>query len=200
MLMPSPAEFDALTRIDFIIFVERVFAELNRASPYHYNFHIAAICAELEAMRRGETLRLAIALPPRSLKSIIVSVAYPAWLLGHDPSTKIICASYGEKLSHPLARDCRQVMLSAWYRALFPGTRLTSSRAPVDELMTTAGGYRLAASVGGSITGKGADYFIVDDPTKPEEALSAVVRARANEWARHTLFTRHDNKVTGRGE
>jgi predicted phage terminase large subunit-like protein len=196
--MPSPAEFDALTRIDFNVFVERVFAEVNGGMSYLDNFHIAAICAELEAVRRGEVLRLAIALPPRSLKSILVSVAYVAWLLGHDPSTKIICASYGQQLSEALARDCRKVMRSEWYRRLFPATRLTSSRAPAEELTTTAGGYRLATSVGGSITGKGADYFIVDDPTKPEEALSEVVRARANEWARHTLFTRHNDKVSGR--
>ena len=101
-------------------------------------------------------------------------------------------------LSEPLARDCRKVMLAPWYRRLFPATRLTTPRAAAHELETTAGGYRLAASVGGSITGKGADYFIVDDPTKPEEAMSVVVRARANEWARHTLFTRHNSKTTGR--
>lgn len=198
MMMPSPAEFDALTRTDFNVFVERVFTELNGSIPYLDNFHIAVICAEMEALRRGEVLRLAIALPPRSLKSIIASIAYPAWLLGHDPTTKIVCASYGQSLSEPLARDCRKIMLSGWYRRLFPATRLTISRAAAHELETTAGGYRLAASVGGSITGKGADYFIVDDPTKPEEAMSAVVRARANEWARHTLFTRHNNKTTGR--
>ena len=198
MMMPSPAEFDALTRTDFNVFVERVFTELNGSTPYVDNFHIAVICAELEAVRRGEVLRLAIALPPRSLKSIIASIAYPAWLLGLDPTTKIVCASYGQSLSEPFARECRKIMLSAWYRRLFPATRFTTPRPAAHELETTAGGYRLAASVGGSITGKGADYFIVDDPTKPEEAMSEVVRVRANEWARHTLFTRHNNKSTGR--
>jgi predicted phage terminase large subunit-like protein len=137
-------------------------------------------------------------MPPRSLKSIVTTIAFTAWLLGHDPATKIICASYGQQLSEKLARDCRKVMQSSWYRFLFPGTRLVSARTAAHELITTAGGYRLATSVGGSITGMGADYFIVDDPTKPEEATSDAERNRANEWAGHTLFTRHDNKMTGR--
>jgi hypothetical protein len=93
MLTASVEEYDALTRVDFNVFVERVFVELKGSARYLDNFHIAVICAELEAVRLGETRRLAIALPPRSLKSIIVSVAWPAWLLGHNPAFEIICAS-----------------------------------------------------------------------------------------------------------
>jgi predicted phage terminase large subunit-like protein len=197
MLTASVEEYDALTRVDFNVFVERVFVELKGSARYLDNFHIAVICAELEAVRLGETRRLAIALPPRSLKSIIVSVAWPAWLLGHNPAFEIICASYGQQLADELARDCRQVMQSAWYRRLFPGTRLADNRQAVAAFETTVGGRRRATSVGGAVTGFGADFFIVDDPTKPEEAQSDVERARANSWARHTLFTRLDNKVQG---
>jgi len=156
MLMPSPDEFDAITRVDFNTFVERVFVELNGSEPYLDNFHIAVMCAELEAVRRGETRRLAIALPPRSLKSIVVSVAYPAWLLGHAPETKIICASYGQQLSDGLARDCRQVMLSDWYCRLFPAARLDPEHQAIASFETCAGGQRLATSVGGALTGFGA--------------------------------------------
>ena len=126
MLMPSPEEFDALTRLDFNMFVERTFVELNGSTPYLDNFHIGVICSELEAVRAGGQRRLAIAVPPRSLKSVIVSVAFPAWLLGHNPEAKIICASYGQQLADDLARDCRQIMRSDWYRRLFPATRLAS--------------------------------------------------------------------------
>lgn len=197
MLLPSPEEFDALTRTDFNVFVERVFAELNGSTPYLDNFHIALMCAELEAVRHGDNLRLAIALPPRSLKSIVVSVAYPAWLLGHDPSAKIICASYAQPLADDLARDCLQVVQSAWYKRLFPATRLLNNRQPVAAFETTVGGFRRATSVGGVLTGFGADIIIVDDPTKPTEAASEVERARANAWAQHTLFTRLNDKARG---
>jgi predicted phage terminase large subunit-like protein len=197
-LMPNREEFDAITRLDFNVFVERVFAELNGAEPYLDNWHISFQCSELEAVRRGETRRLAIALPPRNLKSILTSVAYVAWLLGHDPATKIICASYGQQLADDLARDCRQVMRSDWYRALFPGTRLKSDRQSINFFETTEGGSRQSTSVGGVLTGFGADVIIVDDPTKPEEALSEVERAKANHWLSHTLVTRLNDKVNGR--
>lgn len=197
MLMPNPQEYDALTRLDFNVFVERVFVELNGSTPYLDNFHIGLICAELEAVRAGQQRRLAIALPPRSLKSLVVSVAFPAWLLGHNPTAKIICASYGQQLADDLARDCRQVMRSDWYRRLFPATRLASDRQGIANFETSAGGLRHATSVGGALTGLGADIIIVDDPTKPEEVLSDVERARANAWARHTLFTRLNDKATG---
>jgi len=197
MLMPSPQEYDALTRLDFNVFVERVFVELNGSAPYMDNFHIATICAELEEVRLGRCRRLAIALPPRSLKSIIISVAYPAWLLGHAPESAIICASYGQALADELARNCRQVILSDWYRRLFPGTRLAADKQSVSAFETTAGGSRRATSVGGVLTGFGADIIIVDDPTKPEEAQSDAERARANAWARHTLFTRLNDKAKG---
>ena len=197
MLMPSLQEFDALTRVDFNVFAERVFTELNGSTPYFDNVHIALMCAELEAVRRGEQLKLAFALPPRSLKSILVSIAYPAWLLGHNPAAKIICASYAQPLADDLARDCLQVVQSDWYRRVFPATRLATNRQPVAGFETTAGGFRRATSVGGVLTGFGADTIIVDDPTKPSEALSDVERAKANSWAQHTLFTRLNDKARG---
>jgi predicted phage terminase large subunit-like protein len=197
-MMPNREEFDAITRLDFNVFVERVFAELNGAEPYLDNWHISFECSQLEAVTRGEINRLAIALPPRNLKSIVTSIAYPAWLLGHDPTTKIICASYGQQLADDLARDRRQVMRSDWYRALFPGTRLKSDRQSVSFFETIAGGSCQSTSVGGVLTGFGADVIIVDDPTKPEEALSEVERAKANHWLSHTLVTRLNNKVTGK--
>jgi predicted phage terminase large subunit-like protein len=198
MLIPTPEEYAAITRIDFNVFAERAFVELNGAAPYSDNFHLAVIGAELEGVRLGDERRIAFALPPRSLKSILISVAYPAWLLGHDPTTKIICASYGQKLAETFARWTRQVMRSDWYKELYPATRLSPDHQAVGDFNTTAGGYRYASSVGGAITGTGADIIIVDDPTKPEDALSDVKRKEANLWAQHTLFTRLNDKINGK--
>src|SRR5205085_9927368 len=77
-------------------------------------------------------------------------------------------------------------------------TRLKSDRQSVSFFETTAGGSCQSTSVGGVLTGFGADVIIVDDPTKPEEALSEVERAKANHWLSHTLVTRLNNKVTGK--
>ena len=88
-------------------------------------------------------------------------------------------------------------MMSEWYRGLFPKTRLVSQRPAVQELITTAGGYRLASSVGGVLTGRGADVIIIDDPLKPADAMSVALRRGANEWYDHTLLSRLNDKRTG---
>lgn len=194
-LILDPIEYDAITRLDFWIFVQRVFVELT-GEPFDDNWHIQLLCAEVDRIRTRPNTCLAIALPPRSLKSIIVSVALPAWLLGHDPGLHIVCASYGQELADQLSSDCRRVMLSPWYRRLFPATIL--DKRAVGHLATTIGGKRYATSVGGTLTGMGADVIIVDDPMKPDEALSNAERTRINEWVHHTLFTRLNKKADAR--
>lgn len=133
----SMGEYDALTRLDFEVFVERVFKTLNPATRFQANFHISLIVAKLEAVRRGEIKRLIINLPPRNLKSILCSVAFPAYLLGHNPSAKIICASYGQDLATNLAIDCRQILQENWYRSAFPRTELSPDRLAVNAFETT---------------------------------------------------------------
>ena len=103
----SPSEYRAVIRSDFNAFIERSFYELNPTTLFLPNWHIEKIAAELEACRRGETKRLIINVPPRSLKSHCASVAFPAWLLGHDSSAQIIAASYGQELANKLSSDCR---------------------------------------------------------------------------------------------
>src|SRR6516162_6337823 len=73
-----------------------------------------AICYELEKVMRGDTQRLIITMPPRYLKSICASVAFPAWVLGHDPTQQIICVSYAQDLATKHGNDCRAVMTSDW--------------------------------------------------------------------------------------
>jgi predicted phage terminase large subunit-like protein len=197
-LLPSRTEFDALTRVSLALFVERVFAELNPGEQFLDNWHIHLIVQYLEEARAGRILRLAVNLPPRNLKSIIVSVAYVAWLLGHDPTTKIICASYNEDLAVQLGRMCLQVMQSRWYRTLFPRTRLASDRPSAQCFETTAGGCRFATSVGATMVGFGAHSIIIDDPTKPEEAASDVRRQFANDWFSQSAVTRLNDKRRGR--
>ena len=191
-------QFDAITRLKLSIFLRRVFAELNPGVEYLDNFHIHVIIEILEEMRFGRRRRLAVALPPRSLKSMIISVAYVAWLLGHDPTLKIICVSYGQELSDKLASDCRQVMQSAWYKRLFPRTEIKYGRNSLGNFETTAGGGRFSTSVGGTLTGLGGDVIILDDPMKPAEALSETERNNANNWIQNTLFTRLNDKKKGR--
>ena len=116
-------------------FTERCFPEVNPGTEFLPGWHIDLIASEL-AQLRTRSRQLIINVPPRHLKSLIGSVALPAWLLGHNPSTQIICASYGAELAGKLSRDCRAVMTSPWYRATLSGTRLAAHA--VHELTTSA--------------------------------------------------------------
>src|SRR5215472_9699928 len=165
------AEYEVLLRRDFGTFAARCFGDLNPQTTLAMNWHLEVIAAKLTAVRDRRIRRLIINLPPRHLKSLMASIAFPAWCLGLDPTAQILCVSYAQDLADKLARDCRAILMSAWYRRLFP-TRLAPHRQAVQEFITTGQGYRLATSTGGVLTGRGADIIIIDDPLKPEEALS----------------------------
>jgi predicted phage terminase large subunit-like protein len=185
----------ALFRSDLRFFIRKAFHTILPGTPYLPNWHVHAIVHQLIRINAGEVNRLLINQPPRSLKSICVSVAYVAWLLGHDPSRRIIVVSYSNELATELHRQFRMIIDSGWYRALFP--RMRVARDTGTELITTAGGGRYATSVGGTLTGRGADLIIVDDPLKAEEAHSDVARKRVNDWYSGTLVSRLNNKDKG---
>lgn len=178
----SPSDSRALLRQDLHAFSERAFYELNPTTTFQPNWHLEAIASSLEDCRNGNVKRLIVNQPPRHLKSHLVSVSFAAFVLGHDPSAKIICASYGQDLSNKNASDCRTVMNAGWYRKLFPQTRLVSPRNSLQELVTTQHGFRLATSIGGVLTGRGADLIIM----------------AVNDWFDSTLFSRLDDKKNGR--
>lgn len=101
-------------RQDFGYFAAKCFRSLSRGAPFARGWHIDLIANELAAVLQGSR-RLIINLPPRHLKSLLGSIALPAWLLGHDPKLQIICASYGSELALKLSRDCRTIMTEKWY-------------------------------------------------------------------------------------
>src|SRR3989440_4524669 len=190
------AEYDALLRKDFALFAGRCFKDLNPQTRLAMNWHLEVIAAKLTAVREGRIRRLIINLPPRHLKSLMASIAFPAWCLGHDPSAQILCVSYAQDLADKLAGDCRSIMMSPWYRQIF-STRLAPHRQAVQEFITTRQGYRLATSTGGVLTGRGADLILIDDPLKPEEALSEARRRATNDWYANTLYSRLKDKHHG---
>jgi len=189
-------EYDVLLRQDFATFAARCFHDLNPQAELAVNWHLEVIAAKLTAVRQGKIRRLIINLPPRHLKSLLASIAFPAWCLGHDPSAQLLCVSYAQDLADKLARDCRGIIASLWYRRIFP-TRLAAHRQAVQEFVTTRQGYRLATSNRGVLTGRGADIILIDDPLKPEEALSDTQRQAANDWFDHTLYSRQNDKRRG---
>jgi predicted phage terminase large subunit-like protein len=185
---------ELVLRQDLAAFTQRCFQTVVPGQAYMDNWHVGAIAHHLERCRTGEIRRLIITLPPRSLKSICASVAFPAFALGHDPTRRIVCVSYAQELSVKHARDCRAVMQSAWYRELFRRARIDARKNAEVEFETTARGFRLATSVGGTLTGRGGNLIILDDPMKPTEAMSAARRESVKQWYDSTLTSRLDSK------
>jgi predicted phage terminase large subunit-like protein len=127
----------------------------------------------------------------------MVSVAFPAFLLGHDPSKKIIAASYSQDLANKFSIDTRAVMAEPWYRRAFPNTRLSKKKDTQSNFETTAHGMRFATSVNGPLTGFGADFIIIDDPLKASEANSESARKSVNDWYDQTVATRLNDPKGG---
>jgi predicted phage terminase large subunit-like protein len=188
--------FRAILATDFRAFVEYVFGLLRPGIAFKPNWHIDAMAYKTSQVASGKIKRLIIAVPPRHLKSIIASVALPAWYLGHNPSERVVCVSYSAELAKTHANDFRRVVTDPTYQAVFPKMRLL--RETDSEIHTTLRGRRYATSIQGTLTGRGGNLFIIDDPLKPGDAISEVNRERVIEWYRSTLVTRPDDKQAAR--
>ena len=127
----------------------------------------------------------------------MASVAFPAYVLGHDPTKRLIVVSYGSELAVKHANDCRAIISSPRYKSVFPALQVSRTKNTEQEIATTRGGFRLAASVGGALTGRGGDIIIIDDPIKPADALYANGREQLNSWYINTLLSRLDDKREG---
>ena len=191
------AMIQALLRRDFMSFLLRAYPHIKGGAQLLPNWHLDAIAYQLERVRDGTCRRLLVTMPPRNLKSIMISVAWVAWQLGQDPSLNFVCVSYSNELSAKHARDCRAIMQSGWYRQLFPRTIIAAARSAVHDFETTAGGGRLATSIEGTLTGRGGDIIIIDDPIKPDATMSEVSRNAVNDWFSSTLASRLNDKTRG---
>lgn len=169
------------------------------------NWHIDAISEHLEAVTFGDLRRLIINIPPRHMKSLSVSVAWPAWVWAQrkrsklsGPSVGFLSTSYAQSLSVRDGLKCRRLIDSPWYQRNW-GDRyaLTSDQNTKIRFDNDKGGYRLASSVDGTATGEGGDVIIVDDPISAKDALSDTVRQSTNDWFDNTMSSRLNDPKTG---
>ncbi|MDB5595816.1 MAG: terminase [Hyphomicrobiales bacterium] len=189
--------FKALLREDLGMFTHEAYGIIRPGDKLAWNWHIQALTWHLQEVAEGRIRRLVITVPPRSLKSICASVALPAWFLGHYPSRQVVCASYAESLAVELHNQSRRLVQSDLYRSIFPGFSLSGEKNTDTEFKTTKGGGRLATSVDGVLTGRGAEIIIIDDPLKPADAMSKAVRDRCRRWLDETVMSRLNDKSSG---
>lgn len=158
--------------------------------------HHKTVCDALMRVFRGECTRLIINIPPRYSKTELAVVNFIAWALGLVPDAEFIHVSYAAALAVNNSSAVRSQVEHEAYREIFPGTVLATDAK--GHWTTTAGGVMYATGAGGTITGFGAGKhregfggaIIIDDPHKPDEARSDVVRQGVIDWFQNTLESR----------
>lgn len=195
-------ELPSLTEIDTQIaeqslseFIKQAWPIIEPNTRYKHNWHIDLVSEYLQEVEAGNIKRLIVNFPPRHMKSILISVMFPAWVWLKHPHTRWLCASYGLALALKHNMDRRTIIESEWYQERWGNiVKLSEELNQKTEFQNTARGHMMATSVGGSATGRGGSYIVIDDPLNPEESLSDTRREAANRWIDQTLSTRLDDK------
>ncbi len=181
--------------MEFEDFIYECFRTIAPARHLSENWHIRAIAHYLQNIHKYK--RLIINIPPRCMKSVCVSVAWPAWILGKNPTANIVVASYSQGLSVKHSLDTRCIMQSDWYKDMFPKTILSREQNTKHKFLTTQRGFRFATSVGGTLTGEGADVLIADDPITPLDVHNKKYRDRIVNWFEQVFVSRLNCLKTG---
>ena len=166
-------------REDLLAFVQKAFQTMEPGRNFVMAPYVQFLVDMLMAIFEGREKYVSINLPPRHLKSSIISAAFVAWALGRDPTRQYMCLSHTEGLARELSLKCRRILESDWYRKTFPGTQIRSDANRIDEFQTTKGGGRYAGSFNASVMGRGADIIILDDAQTPSEVMSPTEREKA---------------------
>lgn len=177
-----------------IEFVKCAWPIIEPGVQFSDNWHLHAIAEHLEAVTRDEISNLVIAIPPGCMKSILVSVAWPAWEWIRRPDLRYMGASYGVDLAIRDSQKCRDIITSEWYQRNWPQVAIRPGEDQKTKYALTGGGWRMATSVGGRATGEHPDRKIVDDPHNAKQAESDAERESAINWFDRTLSTRGQSR------
>lgn len=182
-----------------IEFFEAAWPNIDPA-PFVPGWHLEAIAEHLQAVAEGQIRRLLINVPPRHTKTLLTSVAFPAWVWAQKPDpdipligpqVKFMCLSYGDGLAMDNATLARRLISSEWYQERWGHrVKITGDQDAKNKFDTTAGGTRISSSFGAGVLGRGADIKIIDDPHKVDEAESEIARERVIRTYDGTLKSR----------
>lgn len=158
--------------------------------PLAWSWHLDELCTILEDVEQGRVLKVIANVPPGTMKSLLSSVFFRAWIWSKDPSKRFLAGSYGGHLSVRDNVKLRTIVTSSKFTCLFPNVKLTSDQNAKEKFETSKGGWSIATSVGGAGTGEHPDFTIIDDPLTEQQSRSEADRAAANNWIDRTLSTR----------
>lgn len=174
-----------------LAFLRQAWPHIEGNTPFIGGWHIEAIADHLEAAFKRDIKNLLIHVPPRSGKTSLVSVVFPAWVWIHNAQEKFMYASYASSLSIEHSLKCRRLIESEWYQARWGEIyQLAADQNAKGFFENTALGYRLSTSVGASATGKGASILVLDDPNNAQDGESETKRDSTNSWVSQVWSTR----------
>jgi predicted phage terminase large subunit-like protein len=178
-------------------FVRQAWHVIEPATVFVPGWHIDAIVDHLEAVTRGDIRNLLINVPPRHMKSSLVSVLWPAWEWLLHPARRWLFSSYAATLSIRDSVNCRRLIESPWYRSRWGHVfRLTGDQNAKTRFDNNRSGYRLSTSVGGAVTGEGGDRIVCDDPHNVADVASDPMRNSAIDWWDIAMSTRVNDPKT----
>jgi len=194
-LPPFVAE---LLASDLAAFAKYVWPILEPRRTLHWSWHFDYLCEVLALVKQRELRRVIINVPPRTLKSTLITIIFPIWIWISEPEHRFLIASYSRCLSEDHSIKRRKVIQSRRFRRLFSDRfHLTGGRNRVDQFMNDRGGEMTATSIGGTAQGRGCETAIVDDPISADRVPSDAERTTANNWFSSTLRTRLNEPATG---
>ena len=186
-----------LCEMSFYEFFKAAWIVVEPAVPLSTNWHHKYICDMLQEeceriiAQKPKTKDIIINVPFRSTKSLIVTVMFPVWAWIKSPKLRFITSSYSATLSIELATKSRDIIFSDWFKVRWGDVfHIKKDQNLKERYENNFVGMRRATSVGGTVTGQGGDFLIVDDPLSPQMANSATERENANEWYRTTFYSR----------
>jgi len=175
-------------------FIKQAWPIVEGKTVFIDSWHIQAICEHLEACFYRDIKNLLINVPPRTGKTFLISVAFPAWVWLHNPEEKFMYASYAANLGLEHSLKCRRLIESDWYRKHWVDRyTLSKDQNAKGYFENNKGGYRISSSVGGTSTGRGASCLVADDPNSAQEGASEAKRLTANSWWDQVWSTRLNN-------
>ncbi|WP_137389154.1 phage terminase large subunit [Rhodoligotrophos defluvii] len=165
-------------------------------SGYQPVAHARLLCELIEAVERGDKKRVAVSIPPQHGKTKHLSIFGPAWIWGRNPRAKIIVATYNEIRAAELGEEFRREIQTERYRSVFPAVELSTGSQSKTAMGNTMGGKISFVGTGGTVTGRTADYFIIDDPMKDDEELqNDNFREKMWKWFYSVAFSRGSKRT-----
>ena len=184
LVLKKQLEYIKLCQDDFLAFAQAVWPDFiyrKTNNPKRYGHH-QIIADKFERIANNKERRLIINMPPRHTKSEFASYLFPAWMIGRNPKMKLMQVSHNAELATRFGSKVRNLMDSEEYKMIFGDVKLREDSKAKGRWETNHGGEYFAAGVGGSITGRGADLLIIDDPHTEQDSMSDTAMDRTYDW------------------